>query len=72
MLMADTDPAMLVKTTEYAECQAFYPVVGIGPPPSHPQKCCLPPFGSDGGDTLVCGRGGGGPDSDDGTDTLIL
>ncbi len=31
----------------------------------------LSPFGSK-GDTLVCGRGSGGPNSDDGTDTLVL
>ncbi len=49
---------------------AFSPIVRIGTSPHSliPRRVC-PPFGS-GGDTLNCGRGGGGPNSDKGTDTL--
>ncbi len=54
--------------------QASCPVVRIGsPPPPHPQgSVALLPFGSWEGDTLACGEGGGGPNSDEGTDTLAL
>jgi hypothetical protein len=31
-----------------------------------------PPFGSKGGKTLACGGGGGGPNSDEGTYTLVF
>jgi hypothetical protein len=44
------------------------------PAPSLASECCPPPFGS-GGDTLVCGRGGAGANSDEGTeatDFLVL
>jgi hypothetical protein len=37
-----------------------------------PQASVAPPFVSKGGDTLACGEGVGGPNSDDGTDTLVL
>ncbi len=54
--------------------QAFYPVVGIGS--SHPiltrKRLLLHPFGSKGVNTLPCAGGGGGPNSDDGTDALVL
>jgi hypothetical protein len=30
------------------------------------------PYGSKGGDTLACGEGGGGPNSDEETETLVL
>jgi hypothetical protein len=40
--------------------------------PSTAWECALSPFGS-GGDTLVYGRGGGGgPNFDEGTNTVIL
>jgi hypothetical protein len=43
----------------------------LGPPsPSPAGKCSPPPFGS-GGDTLA-GAGVGGPNSDEGTDTVVL
>ncbi len=47
----------------HTECQAVYPVVWIGAPPSHftRKRVLLPPFGSKGGDRLPCGgRGVGG------------
>jgi hypothetical protein len=45
----------------------------VPPTPSPTRECCSsPPFGSKGADTLACGRGVGGPDSDEGTDTLVL
>ncbi len=41
--------------------------------PSPARECCsFPPFGAWERDTLACGGGGGGPDSDEGTDTLAL
>ncbi len=44
------------------------------PPQSLTYKRVLlsPLFGFEGGDTLACGVGGGGPNSDKGTDTLVL
>jgi hypothetical protein len=58
--------------TEYTECQAFCPGVRIGSPyPPHPQESVDPPPFGQGGDTLACG-GGGGFNSDEGTDTLVL
>ncbi len=45
---------------EYLECQAFYPVVRIGSPPSTARECDSPPVGSKGGDTLISGCVGGG------------
>ncbi len=53
---------------------AFSPVVRMGTHPHTPAPAgeCAPPFGSGGGDTLACGRGGGGPNSDEGTDTMVL
>jgi hypothetical protein len=64
----------MLKTAENTECQAFFPVVRIGPPtPSPPRESCHPPFVSKRGDTLACGEGGaGGPNYDEGTDTLVL
>jgi hypothetical protein len=48
-------------STEYAECQAFCPFVGIGSPhPLNRKRVLLPPFGFKGGDTLACGGGGWG------------
>jgi hypothetical protein len=56
------------QNTEYTECQAFFPVVRtMGYP--HPQ-CSSP--SSKGGDTLAFGGEGGGANSDEGTDTLVL
>jgi hypothetical protein len=53
------------------ECQAFYPVVRLGPPaPSPARECCSPSFGSKGSITRLLGREEGGPNSDDGTDTF--
>ena len=44
------------------------------PPPPCPQASITPPtpFGSKKRDTLACGGGVGGPNSDEGTDTLVL
>ncbi len=45
----------------------------MGPPtPSPASECCPPPFGTKGGDTLACEEGPGGPNSDEGTDALVL
>jgi hypothetical protein len=59
--------------TKYTECQAFYIQSSeLAPTPRHPQESVAPPaFGPKGGGTLSS-RGGGGADSDDGTDTLEL
>jgi hypothetical protein len=44
----------------------------LTPPPPHPQAS-VPPFGSRGGHTRLRERGaGGGGNSDEGTDTLVL
>ncbi len=43
--------------TEWTECQAFSPVVRIGTP--HPVK-------------LLAGEGVGSPNTDEGTDTVVL
>ncbi len=40
------------------------------PPHPHLQESDVPPLWVQGGDTLARGEGMGGPDSDDGTDTL--
>ncbi len=62
--------------TEYTEFQAFNPVVlNWVPPPPHLQESVAPYppfFGSNGGGTLACGEGVGRPNSDDGTDILVL
>ncbi len=43
------------------------------PPPPPPQASVSPPhLGPGGRATLACGVGGGGPNSDEGTDTLVL
>jgi hypothetical protein len=42
----------------------------LGPP--HPHASVPPNFGSVGGYTLAFGRGGGGPNSDEGKDTVVL
>jgi hypothetical protein len=42
------------------------------PPPPYPLVLLLRPLGSKGGDTLACGLGGGGPDSDEETDILVF
>ncbi len=62
-------------STEYTKWKAFSPVVRIVTTctPS-PAGECVPPFCS-GGDTLACGRGSGGnggPNSDEGTDIVVL
>jgi hypothetical protein len=41
-------------------------------PPSHRKRVLPPPHWFQGGDTLACGRGGGGANSDEGTDALVL
>ncbi len=67
--------------TEQTDYQAFSPVVRFGTP--HPltrRRVCTrtppppSPFGSGGGGegTLACGRGGRGPNSKEGTDTVVL
>jgi hypothetical protein len=58
---------VLAKNPKYTECQAFYPVVRIGPLiPSPARECWV-----QGGRQLACGEGGGGY-ADDGTDNLVL
>ncbi len=42
------------------------------PTPSPAGECVLPSFGSGGGDTLTGGEGVGGPNSEEGTDTVVL
>jgi hypothetical protein len=42
----------------------------LGPPA--PFVCVHLPYGSEGEDTLACVRGGGGPNSDVGTVTVVL
>jgi hypothetical protein len=57
----------MTNSTEYTECQASCPVVRIGShaPPCNPQANVAPP--------LWVQRGGrGGPNSDEGTDPLML
>ncbi len=44
----------------------------LGPPLTHKRVLPPPPLGLRGRDTLPCGEGGGGPNSDEGTDTLVL
>ncbi len=46
-------------------------LIGTPTPPHHTQASVSPSFGS-GGDTLACGRGRGGPNSDERTDTVVL
>ncbi len=58
--------------TEYTECRLSVLSTELGPSPPRPQASVAPPFGSKGGDTLDYGGGGGGPSSDEGTDTLVL
>ncbi len=63
-------------TKEYTECQAFFPVVRIGPlTPSTARDCCSSPMWFQGGDTLA--HGGrllpcGGANYDEGTDNPVL
>jgi hypothetical protein len=60
--------------TEYTDWQAFLLVVRIAwaPPPPHPQRVLLPPFGAKRGRyTRLRGRGWG-TQFDDGTDIVIL
>jgi hypothetical protein len=65
-----------LQSIEYTECHAFFPLVGIGSP--HPltrKRVLLPLFGFKGRDTLAFGGSGWGmgvPNSDEGTDTLVL
>jgi hypothetical protein len=57
--------------TEYKECQAFCLFVWIGPP--HPQASVAPPpLGPRGETHWLAGEGVGGPNSNEGTDTLVL
>ncbi len=59
--------------TEYTECQAFYPVVWIGSPHPLTTYIVLFPLWVLGRVTLAYGGGGWrGPNSDDGTDFLVL
>ncbi len=45
----------------------------LGPPPLRPQESVAPPpLGSKGGDTLACGGGSGGTNSDEESDTMVL
>jgi hypothetical protein len=60
---------------KYTECQPSLLSSRLNwvPTPPHPQEVFLPPFfGSKVGDTLARGEGGGGPNSDGGTDILVL
>jgi hypothetical protein len=59
------------RPTEYTECQALYPVVRIGSSQSpHPQASVAPPPPL--GKTYLLEGGGGTPNSDEGTDTVVL
>jgi hypothetical protein len=62
------------KGTGYTEYQAFFPVVQIGsPPPPHPPGIVLfPPLDPRGETHSLAGEGVGEPNSDEGTDTLVL
>ncbi len=63
------------KTTEYTEYQAFCPVVRIGSPPQTPSPAsvwCSPPLGPRGETHSLGGEGVRGPNSDEGTDSLVL
>ncbi len=46
----------------------------LDPPPPHPSPAdkCIPSPLIPGGDTHARGRGDGGPNSDEGTDTVVL
>ncbi len=61
----------MAQTTEYTECQAFFPVVRIGSP-HPPGSVAPPPFGSNGGGTFACEGENGGPNYEAGTGTLVL
>jgi hypothetical protein len=50
----------------------FVPLSELGPPPPPPQANVAPSQDPSGGDTLACGEGGGGPNFDEGTETLVL
>ncbi len=58
----------MTSSTEYTECQASCSSSELGPPPPHPQVNVAPPLGPNGGG----GGGRGGPNSDEGTDPLML
>ncbi len=60
----------LSSSREYSECQAFCPVVPIGSP--QPQPSVAPPLGSTGETHSLAKEGVVGPNSDEGTDTLVL
>jgi hypothetical protein len=65
----------MVCTTDYTECHAFSPVVRIGSPQPLTRKrlLLLPPFDSKGEAHSLAGEGlGEGPNSDEGTDALVL
>jgi hypothetical protein len=60
-------------STEYTECQALLWVVRIGSPlPLSRKRVLLPPFGSKRRNTLAMGERVCGPNSNEGTDTLVL
>jgi hypothetical protein len=60
-------------TIEYTECQAFCPVVRKSPHPFIRKRVLPPPPPlSPRGETLAGKRGRRGPNSDEGTDTLVL
>ncbi len=51
----------------------LYVLYGIGTPHPLARRRVFPsPFGSGGRDTLSCGRWGGGPNSDEGTDIVVV
>jgi hypothetical protein len=61
----------------YIKYQRFCPFIGIGSPHSPPplEANVSPPHlgpRGQGGATFACGVGVGGPNSDEGTDTLVL
>jgi hypothetical protein len=63
----------ILLSTEYTECQHFCPVIRIGPPtPSSASECCSPPLSPRGETHLLVGEGVGRPNSNEGSDTLVL
>ncbi len=71
----DSPRAIIVYNIPYMNYQSVCPFVGIGcptPPPPPARECVLPLDPNGGESTLPGGWGGGGPNSDEGTDTLIV
>ncbi len=61
----------LKKTQSIQNARLSFQSSESGPPPLSPARECRPyPFWVQ-GDTLACGVGGGGPNSDEGTDNHI-